>query len=287
MLLTAGGGKPCWAKTASRHMQICAGDIVKYSSSGEELIVQEVEPRQNCLRRSYGRRSKELAANIDLLLVATAPQPLFNTSFVDRILAAADAEGIPAALVVNKADLKDDLAATRPLIEIYSGITGTVLEASAATGENFGRLEQVLNEPELRAAVLAGVSGVGKSSIINRLVPGAEQTVQEVSARTGQGRQTTTQATGYVYERPAGPDLLLIDLPGIQNFGLTHLDKTDVRNAFADFSALAPDCQFANCMHLDEPGCAVKAALESGQLANSRYESYLEILSELDRFAEY
>ncbi|MCA9180472.1 MAG: ribosome small subunit-dependent GTPase A [Planctomycetales bacterium] len=276
-----------WAKTASRHLDLCVGDLVSYSSNNQELIVDSVLPRSNCLKRSYGRRSKELAANVDLLLVMTAPQPLFNTSFIDRILAAANTEAIDAALVVNKCDLTQDLQQTHNAISTYRNIASQTIELSAKTKTNLGELQNLLGDPQIRVAVFAGVSGVGKSSLINCLIPDAAQTVQDVSSRTGQGRQTTTQATGYIYRRDNMEDLCLIDMPGIQNFGLTHLEKAAVKNAFCDFTAVAQNCQFSNCMHLEEPQCAVKQAIESKDIAETRYQSYLEILDEIDRFVEY
>lgn len=287
VLLLRDGHEAEWAKTASRHLDLCVGDIVNYSHSGSELIADSIVPRSNCLKRSYGRRSKELAANVDLLLVIAAPEPLFNTSFIDRILAAAQTEVIASALVINKADLSEQLEQTRSAFQGYTGVVDSVIELSAITGDNLDTLRNMLSDPSLYVVALAGVSGVGKSSLINNLIPDADQTVQTVSERTGQGRQTTTQATGYILPRDGIDNLCLIDLPGIQNFGLTHLEKAQVRNAFADFAAVAGDCQFSNCMHLDEPQCAVKQALESGAIAKTRYQSYLEILDEIDRFAQY
>jgi ribosome biogenesis GTPase len=265
--LLESNGKRCIARTRSKAVEAVVGDKVLFEGSGEHAIVVEVLPAQNTLSRSYRDETKRLAANLNELFIVTALGPLFNTYFIDRIMAVASAELIPFTLVINKIDLGESLF--EPLIKIYRDIEVPMLHLSAKFGQGLESLRAKLSEPQIEVAALCGISGVGKSSILNVLLPDIQARTDEVSTRTGQGKQTTTQAFGYTYPRSRSTDLLLIDLPGVQSFGITHLTKEQVGNAFP------------------EEQCGVVKAVESGLLPFSRYESYAKMIAEIDDAKRY
>lgn len=273
------------ATAASKAMGAAVGDKVMLDHSKESTVVSEVLPRKNILRRSFGPTSKQIGANLDRLLVVTAAQPLFNSHFIDRITTAANHENIPLTLVVNKSDL--GLEETQPLMDVYRKLGMDILITAAKAGVGLEGIREVLDDPELNIAALSGMSGVGKSTILNRLVPEADTATREVSQKTGQGRQTTSQSVAYVYKRTGLKDLLLIDLPGVQNFGITHLSKRDVGTAMSEIAAASEFCEYHDCQHLAEPNCGVKSALEAGEIAKSRYESYQAMLEEIESVREY
>lgn len=265
-------------KLSSKSLDVTIGDKVSYSSKGDEAFVEGLVQRKNCLTRSYRDSSRDLAANLDRLLVICAVAPLFNSTFVDRITTAALASDIPVTLIVNKIDL--GVENTVEQIELYEAIGFSVLKISAKKGDSFNELIKLLENPELKAVALAGVSGVGKTTILNKLIPNIEKRTGDVS-RTGQGKQTTTQPEGFLYGRRGSKSLLMIDLPGVQQFGVSHLSNEGVRSGFPEFLKLQEQCEFSNCLHRNETRCQVKAALDDGLIANSRYQSYISMLDEV------
>lgn len=269
------------AKLASRSMKVLPGDRVRFEASDDERRVLEVEPRRNMLNRTFSYRDREIAANLDLLLLVTAGGVLFNTIAIDRVCTVSVAAGIPVAIVINKLDLGNEEAAG-----IYRDLDYPVLELSAKLGDNFSELLKLIQPRDLSVTALCGVSGVGKSTILNRLIPEAERKTGEVSVRTGQGRQTTSQAIGYLYRREQEP-LVLIDLPGSQAIGVSHLSRQEIRATFPEFTREAGKCQYTDCLHLAEPACGVKDAVEAGSIALSRYRSYLNMCQELDDMPDF
>jgi len=280
-------GRDLRAKRGTRDLDVCVGDLVTFSEVPEGVVVDTVLERKNCLRRSYGRVTKQIAANIDLLFVICAPKPLFNTKFVDRIIAAAEEEGITSTIVMNKIDLADELAATKDLLDVYEGIGEAISYISADSGDGLNDFRALLNNPQLQVVTFAGVSGVGKTTLLGALLPDADVRTQEVSRKTGQGRQTTSQSTAYRYEREGTSDLFIVDLPGIQNYGISHFAESQMRHAFVEFRQYDLKCRFSNCTHRVEPDCAVLKALAEGKVAQTRYDSYLDMLSELESFRDY
>lgn len=256
----------CTLKT--KFLDTVVGDQVTLN---EENVVIDRAKRKNLLRRSFEERQKNLVANLDLLLVITAPPPLFNTKVIDRMLVGAQAENIKTALVFNKSDLSDCITNGYEHEEKF--------EISAKFEKNLDRLFDFI-KPFSHVA-LCGVSGVGKSTLLKKLIPSAQAKTSEVSERTGQGKQTTSEAVGYL----RGESQLITDLPGVQAFGLTHLSPEQLRFAFPEFAQI--QCRFRDCSHRAEPGCLVKEALESGSIARFRYDSYIEILSELEQSLPY
>lgn len=259
---------------------ITVGDIVAIKDAESEFLIKAILPRKNCLFRSSSKRRKNICANVDLVLIISAAGTLGNTIFIDRVLTAAQLASIPAALVVNKEDAIDP----QELVDLYSTLSIKILTTSTKTEHGLESLQQLILSPELNSVVLCGLSGVGKSSIINQLVPSAERRTQQLSRKTGQGQQTTTQSYGFFMERSQKRPLLLIDTPGVQNFGLSHLTAQELRISFEEFVQASAQCKYRDCMHADEDEseCQVIREVQNGKIDPSRYASYLNILSEVD-----
>lgn len=272
---------------ASKELSLAPGDLVRFERHGKQIFVPEMQPRRNQLQRSYREKTKLLAANLDRLFIVTAPAPPFNSVFVDRVLVAANHEHIPTVLILNKAELVT--TELDPILAIYEALGLPVIRMSAKRGEADELRGEYLHDEELEVAAFVGLSGVGKSTILNLLVPGADQRTGEISERTGQGTQTTTQAHAFLYDRSAAklPPALLVDLPGLQSFGVSGLTRLELCAAFPDIWALARECDFSDCAHAKEQKCAVRDAVESGRLAPSRYANYLLLLDEIDSAKSY
>lgn len=273
------------ARIGSKVLDIVVGDRVTLSREHEHHIIVAVEERVNCLSRTLGPKTKNIVANLDRLLLVTAVEPLFNTSFVDRVLVVCSLRDIPVTLVVNKCDLGTE--ETDHLISTYASVGIDLLLTSAHEENGLRYLLPLLDDSELHSIALAGVSGVGKSSILNVLIPDAEQRTGSVSWKTGKGTQTTSMAQGYLYVRDHCDDLLIVDLPGIQHFGVSNLQYRQVAESYPEFVARAEGCEYADCRHIAEPACAVLEAVDSGEIAPSRYLSYLGIIDEIDAHKPY
>ena len=257
---------------------IAVGDIVRISTGdGAQGVVEEVLPRRSALSRPdvfLEHLEQVLVANVDQLLVVTSwRDPPLWFELVDRYLIAAQRSHLTVLIVVNKVDLADRqecLAALQP----YQAMGYRVLFTSAVTGEGVGELRDVLRD---QSTVLAGLSGVGKSSLVAAVEPGLQLRVGDVSEQGGQGRHTTTQVRMW----PLAMGGFVVDTPGIREFGLVGLARQDLARYYPDMSAVAPQCQFADCSHRHEPGCAILAALRDGAISHSRYHSYVKIYESL------
>ena len=257
------------ARPLGRGLSIVCGDLVRVrrDERHEELHVTEVLPRQGALYRSTLRGAAEpVVANLSRLLVVLAPLPAPDFFITDRYLAAATAAGIEAVLVVNKADL-GAAAGIEAELEVYAQAGYPAVAVSADSGAGLAALRAAVGGTGL--AALVGQSGVGKSSLVRALVPESQIAVGAL-VREEEGRHTTTAAR--LYELPGGGGL--IDSPGVRDFApaVQMLDERTL--GFVEVARLAPGCRFADCRHMREPGCAVRAAAEDGQLAARRYESY-------------
>jgi ribosome biogenesis GTPase len=268
---------------SSKALDVVAGDLVAFERRDNGVFVTGVEPAVHNLYRSYRGTVKRMGANIDLLCVITAIGQVLKSAVIDRMLVAAEVQSIPAMLVVNKADLGLEPAAA--MLETYRAAGIEILTCSAKHLNNFDTLRERLNDPGIKVAALCGVSGVGKSTILNRLVPDAQARTGAVSDRTGQGKQTTTQPRAFLYG--TGGDKAIIDFPGVQFFGLSHETPQAITKAFPEFLAAAHGCRYADCRHLQEPECAVRTAIEAGTIASWRYDSYRQILQEIEDAREY
>ena len=277
-LLDAGASGKLRGRSKALGNTVVVGDVVRFATEGERRVIHEVAPRRNAFsRRAAGERAVEqvVAANLDqVVLVAAVVDPEFRAGLADRVLAQAELARIPARLVLNKADLADRNEA-RAILEGYSaaGYPGHLV--SATTGEGVEALRGVLHG---RRSLFVGHSGVGKSTLLNALVPGLDALVGRVNAKTGKGRHTTTAA---LLIRPA-PDLELIDTPGVRAFGLWGVGDRDLEQCYVEFRPFLGTCRFGDCRHQAEPGCALRAAVEAGHVHPRRMESFLKLRAELE-----
>jgi ribosome biogenesis GTPase len=260
---------------------VAVGDKVTLTMApgSDVAYISAIDTRENYIIRRASNLSKEshiLAANIDrAMLVATLLHPQTSTTFIDRFLATAEAYSVPAVLVLNKVDLLTD-AADRELLEavayLYRSIGYKVILTSAETGAGLDELKAVLSDG---ISLISGNSGVGKSTLINSLVPGAKAATASVSEANDSGMHTTTFSR--MYDIPSGGRI--IDTPGVRGFGTLDFDKYEVAHFFPEIFNESHDCKFSNCTHTEgEPGCAVLRALAEHRISESRYASYLSIL---------
>jgi ribosome biogenesis GTPase len=259
---------------------VAVGDIVTVSHAADDAdYITAIAPRRNYIIRRASNLSKEshiLASNLDLaLLVATVREPLTTTTFIDRFLATAEAYSVPAALVINKMDMwdEDDRELADALKTLYTSLGYEVFLVSASTGEGLGLLKSLLKD---KITLLAGNSGVGKSSLINALVPGAGMRTGQISDIHHTGVHTTTFSE--MIDLPEGG--ALIDIPGVRGFGTIDFQPEEVGHFFPEIFRFSRDCRYSDCKHTGEPGCAVIPAVEEHYIAESRYNSYLSILEE-------
>ncbi len=260
---------------------VAVGDRVQVEDKGGDApVVGDIEPRRNYIIRRASNLSKEfqiIAANLDqAVLVATLTNPETSTTFIDRFLATAEAYQVPAVLAFNKIDLLETEEWRNRLDELktlYESIGYPVITMSAATGEGANALRAQLAG---KMSLLSGNSGVGKSSIINLLVPDAHVKVGDVSHTHHKGMHTTTFSE--LLDLPGGG--AIIDTPGVKAFGTIDFERAEVAHYFPEIFRISDECRFNNCTHTHEPGCAVLAAVEQGTIAASRFTSYLSILDE-------
>jgi ribosome biogenesis GTPase len=255
------------------------GDRVRWQPAGDEGVIEHLEPRRNLLFRQDEWRTKSFAANLDQILVLVAGEPMFSESQLSRALIAAESAGIPALIGLNKTDLAAaELARER--LAPYRAMGVELLELSLRTrGDD---AESVL-QPRLhgRTTLVLGPSGTGKSTLINRMVPAAEAEVGEISQALNSGKHTTTSTRWYWLDEAR--ESALIDSPGFQEFGMRHIEAAQLAMLMPDLKAHASDCRFYNCTHRQEPGCGVRAAVERGEIAASRYRIYNELYEELSQ----
>ncbi|HXE18077.1 MAG TPA: ribosome small subunit-dependent GTPase A [Castellaniella sp.] len=250
------------------------GDQVRVLPEGrDEGVITEILPRRNLLYRSDASRSKQFAANLDQLLLIVAPEPEFSSDLMGRALVAAGSAGIPVRIALNKADLPT-IAGARERLRAIAALGVPIVELCALDAEQVhARLGAWLQG---RSTLLLGQSGMGKSTLLNALVPHAQAATQEHSRALGTGRHTTTQTR--LYPLPGGGDL--IDSPGFQAFGLQHLTQHEIEQGFPEFTRVITDCRFYNCTHRHEPGCGVLAAMARGEITPERHALYQRILAE-------
>lgn len=259
---------------------VAIGDGVTITDDGGDVaFITEVDERHNYIVRKASNLSKQshiLAANIDMaFLIVTLARPETSTTFIDRFLATAEAYRVPVTLVFNKVDTltEEEKDVMAYLTHIYTEMDYPVVAISALSGEGVEGLTTLMKD---RRCLLAGNSGVGKSTLLNRLVPSAAVRTAEVSETHGTGMHTTTYSE--LFDLPFGGSL--IDIPGIKGFGTFNMEVEEVAHYFRDLFKVSADCRFNNCTHRHEPGCAVLEAIEALRIAPSRYASYLSMLED-------
>ena len=260
---------------------VAVGDIVQVEDKGGDApVVGAIEPRRNYIIRRASNLSKEfqiIAANLDqAVLVVTLFNPETSTTFIDRFLATAEAYQVPAVLAFNKVDLLTTDEMRQQLTDLkalYERIGYPVVAMSASSGEGTEQLREILSG---KMSLLSGNSGVGKSSIINLLIPDAHVRVGDVSHTHHKGMHTTTFSE--LLDLPGGG--ALIDTPGVKAFGTIDFERAEVAHYFPEIFRISHNCRFNNCTHTHEPGCAVLDAVEEGNIARSRFISYMSILEE-------
>ncbi len=262
--------------TARRKLDnLACGDRIQWEGQAQgNAAVTAMLPRQNVLERpDFRGKLRPIAANIDLLIVVTSWQPAPVWEMLDRYLIAANRLRADVLLVMNKADLRETQAsaAAETCLAEYAAIGYPILHVSADQQQG---IAPILAAIQGRTAIVVGQSGVGKSSIAAQLLPDTDIRVGTISD-TGEGRHTTTSAT--LYRLPSGGSL--IDSPGVRDFGLTGLDFATLETGFPEFRPFLGECRFHNCTHNHEPGCAIKAAVQAGQLPPRRFARYLSLLA--------
>ena len=262
---------------------IAVGDEVAFEMEDEaenRVMIHELFPRRNYVNRvspANRRLHHIIASNLDQsLLVATLRDPRTSVGFIDRFLVTCEAFHIPAVIAFNKADIYDeaDMVLFADRKNMYETIGYTVLLTSIKQFESLGTLKAVLKDS---VTLISGHSGVGKSSLINEILEDANIRTSEVSNWSGKGMHTTTFAE--MYDLPGGGRL--IDTPGMREFDIADIEKTELSHYFPEMRALLNDCQFNNCMHFNEPGCAIKNAVLQGKIHEERYVSYCSILDSI------
>jgi len=267
----------CHARGKKSDMVV--GDQVSWQPSGDEGVVERIEPRRNLLFRQDEWRTKSFAANLDQLLVLVAGEPMFGESQLARALVAAESAGIPALIGLNKTDLPA-AAAARARLAPYAAMGVPVIELALKT-ETAAATQRLAATLAGRRTLVLGPSGSGKSTLINLLVPKAAALVGEISQALQAGRHTTTATRLYWLDDTRSA--ALIDSPGFQEFGLRQIEATALAPLMPDLRVHLGGCRFSNCTHRQEPGCSLRAALERGEIAASRWRLYGEIHEELSR----
>jgi ribosome biogenesis GTPase / thiamine phosphate phosphatase len=259
-----------------KRSEVAVGDRVVYEpTSADQGVIVEIGERRNLLYRSDQYKSKLFAANLDQLLIVLATEPHFSEDLLGRALVAAEANELKPLIVLNKIDVEVALPLARERLARYAALGYTVLELSIKTQPEaaLAALDEHLRG---HATLLLGQSGMGKSTLVNLVVPDAEVATREISTALNSGRHTTTFTR--LYPLPDGA--ALIDSPGFQEFGLHHLTEGRLERAFPEFRPLLPNCRFYNCHHLQEPGCAILEAVADGRIAPARHALYAQLVHE-------
>jgi ribosome biogenesis GTPase len=272
-------GQHLLVEAESGELYHCTGrQNIKLSVAGDQVIFQTISKsegvvtalleRDNQLSRSY----KLIASNIDQLWLVVAVEPHYQFELIDRYLVVAENAGLPINIVVNKIELSRDLERIKYNFSMYESAGYQVVYLSVKDQINIEQFKTLLDD---KTHIFLGQSGVGKSSLINELIPNLNLRVNEISTKSKLGKHTTTNTT--LYHIPSGGDL--IDSPGIREFQLDDLSNKEILSGYREFKPFIGSCKFRNCAHINEPNCAIKEAVESGKIHHKRYENYLQLIN--------
>lgn len=261
---------------------LVVGDKVVWRKGNEQLqgvsgVIEAIHPRTNEIARpDYYDGLKPIAANIDRIIIVSAVLPTLSLNIIDRYLVVCENAGIEPLIVVNKVDLlnEEQRQAVEEQLKIYQQIGYETLMISAQSGENMEKLTALLAQG---TSIFVGQSGVGKSSLINHILPSVNAQVGDVSENSGLGQHTTTSSR--LYHLPHGGNL--IDSPGIREFGLWHLEAEQITQGYREFHTVLGTCKFRDCKHLTDPGCALREAVEAGKISPIRYDNYHRLIASL------
>ena len=295
-LVVASHGRHCLVETADGERRLChargkknetvVGDRVRWKPTGDEGVIEKVEPRRNLFYRQDEIRTKSFAANLDQVLVLIAAEPEFSEMQLTRALIAAEAQHIPPLVGLNKSDLAQPFARASARLAPYAGMGYQVLRLALRHSAGADR-EQLMEHLRGKTTLVLGPSGSGKSTLINLLVPQAQVLTGEISQALNSGKHTTTATTLYWVDTERST--ALIDSPGFQEFGLHHIDPMQLAALMPDLRPHVAECKFYNCSHMHEPGCGVRAAVAEnpgarpGGIEPSRYRIYRTLFEELSQ----
>lgn len=258
----------------AKKSEVACGDRVELAmASADQGVIEKISERASLFYRADQWKEKLIAANVTQVVVVVATEPGFSDELITRCLVAADAQDIPALIVLNKCDITAGLATARRQLETFVKAGHEVLELSAK-----GDVEALRARLAGHVSLLVGQSGMGKSTITNALIPEADARTREISAVLDSGKHTTTHAR--LYPLPGDGRGELIDSPGLQSFGLAHLTKNEIECGFLEIRNLLGTCRFRDCKHIKEPDCAIRAARDAGEFNERRYATLLQILDE-------
>ncbi|MFC0252769.1 ribosome small subunit-dependent GTPase A [Massilia consociata] len=274
--LADAGGEKLQCVTRGKKTNVAVGDVAHLKrTSNDQAVIEKIADRTTLLYRSDQYKSKLLAANISRLFIVVATEPSFADDLVSRSLVAAEAAGIEAHIILNKVDVEEPLARARERAGLYASLGYPVHELSARARPEHA-VETLSPLLAGQSSIFIGQSGMGKSSLINLLVPDADIAVREISEALDTGKHTTTFTRLYWLDGGAA----IIDSPGFQEFGLYHLTEGMLERAFVEFKPYLGGCKYYNCRHLAEPQCAVLGAVGEGKIAKMRHELYAQLLHE-------